>query len=149
MSTFETPCGTLGLRGALRTEQQCLPLSFFFFPKFVFPFNEGHFRTPPQSLLNLLQYCFCFMFCFLGFFFWLQGMWDLSSPTRDQTHTRCIRRESLNHWTTREVPAPQFFPLQNQQTVISLSEGIKYPTVLSFVLVPECSMMDPLWAVGL
>ena len=31
-------------------------------------------------------------------------MWDLSSPTRDQTHTSCIGRQSLNHRTTREVP---------------------------------------------
>ena len=31
-------------------------------------------------------------------------MWDLSSLTRDRTHTPCIGRRSLNHWTTREVP---------------------------------------------
>ena len=54
-----------------------------------------------KSLLNLLQYCFCFMFC--GFF-WPRGMWDLSSPTRDRTLTYCIGRRSPNHWTTREVP---------------------------------------------
>ena len=53
-----------------------------------------------KSLLNLLQYCFCFMF----WFFWPWDMWDLSSLTRDQTHTPCIRRQSLNHWTAREVP---------------------------------------------
>ena len=35
-----------------------------------------------KILLNLLQYCFCFMF----FFFCLQGMWYLSSLTRDQPH---------------------------------------------------------------
>ncbi|XP_068416960.1 uncharacterized protein [Eschrichtius robustus] len=29
------------------------------------------------------------------------GMWDRSSRTRDQTHTRCIGRRSLNHWTAR------------------------------------------------
>ena len=33
-----------------------------------------------------------------------QGMWDLSSPTKDRTCTPCIRRQSLNHWTAREVP---------------------------------------------
>ena len=31
-------------------------------------------------------------------------MWYLSSPTRDQTHTPCIGRQSLNHRPTREVP---------------------------------------------
>ena len=36
--------------------------------------------------------------------FWPRGMWDLSSPTTDQTCTLCIGRQSLNHWTTREVP---------------------------------------------
>ena len=39
---------------------------------------------------------------------WLQGMWDLSSLTRDQTCTPCTGRQSLNHWTTRE--APDSFP---------------------------------------
>ena len=36
-------------------------------------------------------------------FFWLRGMWDLSSPTRDWTRTPCIGRQSLNHWTAREA----------------------------------------------
>ena len=31
-------------------------------------------------------------------------MWDLSSLTRDWTHTPCIGRGSLNCWITREVP---------------------------------------------
>ena len=35
---------------------------------------------------------------------WSQGMWGLSSPTRDQAHTSCIGRQSLNHWTARDVP---------------------------------------------
>ena len=40
--------------------------------------------------------------------FWPQGMWDLSSLTRDRTCTPCIGRRSLNHWTAREVPAGGF-----------------------------------------
>ena len=31
-------------------------------------------------------------------------MWDLSSPTRDQTCVPCIGRRILNPWTTRKVP---------------------------------------------
>ena len=31
-------------------------------------------------------------------------MWDLNSPTRDQTHVPCLERWFLNHWTAREVP---------------------------------------------
>ena len=53
-----------------------------------------------KFLLYLLQYCFCIL-CFV---FWPRGVWDLSSLTRDWTHIPCIRRKSLSHWTTREVP---------------------------------------------
>ena len=59
-----------------------------------------------QSLLNLQQYCFCFIFLVS----WFQAMWDLSSPTRDQTHDPCIGRQSLNHWTTRNY---SFLPIFN------------------------------------
>ena len=31
------------------------------------------------------------------------GMWDLSSPTRDQTPVCCIGRQILNHWTSLVV----------------------------------------------
>ena len=30
-------------------------------------------------------------------------MQDLSSLTRDQTHTSCMKGQSLNHWTNRDV----------------------------------------------
>ena len=33
-----------------------------------------------------------------------RGMWDLSFPTRDQTHTPYFGRWILNYWTAREVP---------------------------------------------
>ena len=62
--------------------------------------NVLWFTKVLKSLLNLLQYCFCI---FMLMVFCLQGMWDLSSPTRDRTHTPCIGR-SLNHWTAREFP---------------------------------------------
>ena len=38
---------------------------------------------------------------------WLQGMWDLSSLTRDPTCTPCPGRQGLNHWTAREVPGQE------------------------------------------
>ena len=31
-------------------------------------------------------------------------MWDLCSLSWDRSHTLCIGRQSLNHWTTRKVP---------------------------------------------
>ena len=43
----------------------------------------------------------------LFFMFWVFGhkaCGDLSSPTRVQTCVTCVRRQSLNRWTTREVP---------------------------------------------
>ena len=33
-----------------------------------------------------------------------QGMWDPSSPTRDQTRDPAVEALSLNHWPTREDP---------------------------------------------
>ena len=56
----------------------------------------------------MLQYCFCFIdtnsFLLFCFAFWPWGMWHLSFPTRDGTHTPCNGRQSPNHWTTKEVP---------------------------------------------
>ena len=75
--------------------------------------------TPLWIPLNCMGFFFFFFWCgpFLMVFvefvtirflfyvlvFWPQGMWDLSSPTRDWTHTSCIGRQTLNHWATREV----------------------------------------------
>ena len=36
--------------------------------------------------------------------FWPEGMWDLRCPTRNQTHTPGIGRQSLSRWTSAEVP---------------------------------------------
>ena len=47
--------------------------------------------------------------------FWLRGLWDLQSPTRDGTHAPCIGWPSLNHWATREVPGIFFFFKSNSQ----------------------------------
>ena len=45
-------------------------------------------------------------FLFLSFFpfFWLCGMQDLSSLTRDQTHAPTVEVQSFHHWTAKEVP---------------------------------------------
>ena len=44
------------------------------------------------------------MLLFYILVFWLWGMWNLNSLTGDQTFTPCIEKQSLNHWTTKEVP---------------------------------------------
>ena len=71
---------------------------FSFFNKYFYLFKKFFWRRGPflKSLLNLLL--------LYVLVFWPQGMWDLSFWTRDWTCTPCIGRQSLNHWTTREVP---------------------------------------------
>ena len=49
-----------------------------------------------KVLVEFVTVLRCLMFCF----FRLQGIWDLSSLTRDRT---CIGRRSVNYWTTREI----------------------------------------------
>ena len=66
------------------------PLGFFFF--FV-------------KMFFMSLYWICYnIACFMLLFFLPEGMWDLSSPTRDRTCIPCIGKQSLNHWTTSEVP---------------------------------------------
>ena len=50
------------------------------------------------------------------------GMWNLNSPTRDFTHTSCIGRQSLNPWTTREVPDLEIII----PSEVSQKEKVKY-----------------------
>ena len=66
-------------------------------------------------------------FCF-GF--WPQGMWDISSPTRDQTHTPCIGRQSLNHWTAREVPRTSVLTVRQNLVSASSSKTFQTPPTL-------------------
>ena len=49
----------------------------------------------------------CYYSNYWEFFYFLAtpaGMRDLSSLTRDQTHTPYLGSTSLNHWTAKEVP---------------------------------------------
>ena len=39
-------------------------------------------------------------------------MWDLNSLLRDRTHTLCIGRQILNHWTTQKSLAQVFLVTQ-------------------------------------
>ena len=45
------------------------------------------------------------------------GMWDLSSPARDQTLVPCIARQILNLWTTRAVSGPIFIEKETEVQV--------------------------------
>ena len=65
------------------------------------------------------------------------SMWDLSSLTRDQICVPCIRRRSLNHWTTREIPKPPFSygPPKQANTLLNLqSRRLQAHCLLKIVL---------------
>ena len=68
-------------------------LTFFF--KFFFLLMWTIFKVFIEFVTILLL--------FYVLVFWLRGMWDLSSLTRDSTHTPWIGMRSLNPWTTREA----------------------------------------------
>ena len=80
---------------------------------------------PFFKLLNLVQYCFCFSFppC---------GMWDLSCLTKDPTYTLYIERQSLSHWTTREVPFLPIFWMQKKSLKYNLFGVLWEPTPVFF-----------------
>ena len=80
------------------------PPYFFFFLKIFFFLMWTIFKVFIELVTILL------LFYALGFFS-LQGLWDLISPTRDQTCAPYIGRQSLNHWTTREIPGPPYFDI--------------------------------------
>ena len=64
--------------------------SLFFFLRFFLIWASFKVLIEFVTILLCLKFWFCWN--------------DLSFPTRDQTHTPCIGRWSLNPWTTRKVP---------------------------------------------
>ena len=81
--------------------QYMVTMKFFFF----FPLKIFWCGPILKSLLNFVTT----LLLFYILVFWPQGIWDLSSLTRDRTCTPCIGRRSLNHWTAREVPTMRFW----------------------------------------
>ena len=75
----------------------------FFFKKLFFFKKCGPFLMSLIEFITILLLLYVHMYIHICFFC-LRGMWDLSSLTRDQTCTSYIGRQSVNHWTTREVP---------------------------------------------
>ena len=69
--------------------------------------EEEHLRITRDGKFGTKKYYNIASVLSFGFF-WPQGMWDLSSPTRDQIGNAKAGRQSPNHWTTREVPAWRF-----------------------------------------
>ena len=99
------------------------------------------FRDEPQSWLPRFFffmwtifkhfYCICYNIAPVAYFsfFWLQGMRDLSSPTREPACTPCSRR-SLNHWTTRKCPWPQLLKAEGYMSGAQVQTW-KFPLTLS------------------
>ena len=87
------------------------------------------------------------MLLFYVLVFWLQGMWELSYPTRDWSLTPCIGRWSLNRWTAREVLSwmNSNFALTNKecQNVLGLCFLLKTEIWWLFLL-PCPTLWDPM-----
>ena len=96
--------------------------------------------------MNLLQYSFCCL-CFGLLVSRSVEFEDLSSLTRDQTHTPCIGRQRLNHWTAREVPSGGHFPQLAQYVVPKTQIS---PAVVSWVLCVRLALhrITQLWSRG-
>ena len=82
------------------TSQSCSPslvLRVLFFPTIFFFFDVDHFFKVIIEIVTIFL-------LFYVLFLWPRGIWDLSSLTRDWIHIPFVVRQSLNPWTTREVP---------------------------------------------
>ena len=69
-------------------------------------------------------------------------MWDLSSPTRDQTYLPCTARQILNHWITREDPGVFF-----NCSIIALKCWVSFCYTTKWITI--CIHMSPVTVVGL
>ena len=67
-----------------------------------------YLNTVPR--IKILTF-FPFVLLFLG----RMGMWDLCSPTKDQTHTSALEVQSLNHWHAREFLRILMFKRKNRK----------------------------------
>ena len=104
---------------------------------FFFFFDMDHFSS--------LYWIFQVLLLFYVLVFWPWGVWYLNSLTRDQTHTLCIRRQSLNRWTTRKVPDDvSWLDIYN-------SLHLKHGCPVSILLFIECktSVIWLLWDIKL
>ena len=71
------------------------------------------------------------LFLFYIFVFWPRVIWDLSSPTRAEIHTPCVRRQSLNNWTTREVRTVNLKKKKSRLRAHSLGIALRVAVLIS------------------
>ena len=82
------------------------------------------------SLLNLLQYCFCFTF---WVFFGHKAGELLAPQPRIEPTTPCVGRRSPNHWTAREVLPPLIwcsFWVSSSSADPSVSPGFGFSLII-------------------
>ena len=70
----------------------------------------GTSSTLARSVLVPILHSFFFFFpeCIFYILPALHRLREHSPPTRDQSHAPCMERQSLSHWTAREVPLSSF-----------------------------------------
>ena len=106
-----------------------------------------------RSLLNFFFFyniVSVLCFGFLG----PQGMWDLTSPTGDGTHTRSIARWRLNHWTTSEVPetillehiTSVFSPPKNPPGLLTVLTGASRPFIVCCFFLSPSHLLPRFWS---
>ena len=91
-------------------------------------------RLSDWTELNWTKFVTIFLL-FYTLVFWLWSMWALISPTSDWTHTHCMRRWSLNHWSAREVPISLRDPVDCSSPGSSV-HGILQARILEWVTIP-------------
>ena len=78
-----------------------------FHSSFSFSFFKKDFFLM-RTIFHVFTDFFTILLLFYVLDFWLQGMWNLSSPTRDWTRISCLWRRSLKHWTSGKAPTCAF-----------------------------------------
>ena len=119
-----------------------LPLKFYFFFIFLMIFKIW------TVFLKVFIEFVIIVFLLYVLLYWPQGMWGLSSPTRHPTHTPCTERQSLNHWTSREVlnfPYKAFYYSYLFETFASISRYFIWGTYHWTRRLPLWSTKESYW----
>ena len=96
------------------------------------PLQECRWSPPSRPPAPIKESRWFLFFLPIYFFLCLAtllDLWDLSSLTRDRTHTHCLGRWSLNHWAARKVPPilmKYFKPMERHKK--SYNQYILFPT---------------------
>ena len=95
---------------------------------FVFFFKDFFYMDQFFKSLYWVCYDIASVLCF-GFL--AVRRVDLSSLTKDHTHTLCIRRQSLNNWTTEVLTLNAY--RRTQVWWFSENEKVKFPNMTNFL----------------